>query len=93
MPLQRRVPKRGFRPVDRTEYTIVNLEQLAIFPAGSIVDPDLLRSTRLVRGRGRIKCLGRGTLSHALTVKVHAFSAAAREAIAAAGGAAEVVGA
>jgi large subunit ribosomal protein L15 len=93
MPLQRRVPKRGFRPVDRVEYAIVNLEQLAVFPAGSVVDPKLLRAKRLVRGRAPIKCLGRGTLGHALSVKAHAFSATAREAITAAGGTAEVLGA
>jgi large subunit ribosomal protein L15 len=93
MPLQRRLPKRGFRPVDRVEYVVVNLEQLATFPAGSVVDPDLLRSTRVVRGRTPIKCLGRGALSHALTVRAHAFSTSARDAIVAAGGTAEVVGA
>ena len=93
MPLQRRLPKRGFRPVERTEYAIVNLEQLAAFPAGAVVDPDVLRGLRLVRGRGPVKCLGRGTLGHALTVKAHAFSASAREAITAAGGTAEVLGA
>jgi large subunit ribosomal protein L15 len=93
MPLQRRVPKRGFRPVERVEYAIVNLQQLAVFAAGTVVDPDALRAKRLVRGRGPIKCLGRGAVSHALTVKVHAFSASAREAIAAAGGTAEVLSA
>ena len=93
MPLQRRVPKRGFRPVDREAYLVINLAQLAAFPAGSVIDPDVLRAKRLVRGRGPIKCLGRGTVAHALTVKVNAFSASAREAIAAAGGTAEVVSA
>jgi len=93
MPLQRRLPKRGFRPVDRVEYSIVNLQQLAAFPAGTVVDPDLLRARRLVHGRGPVKCLGKGTLAHALTVKVHAYSASAREAITGAGGAAEVLGA
>jgi large subunit ribosomal protein L15 len=93
MPLQRRLPKRGFRPVDRVEYAIVNLGQLAAFPAGTVVDPDVLRAVRLVRGRGPVKCLGNGTLGHALTVKAHAFSASAREAITAAGGTAEVLGA
>src|SRR5262245_57408698 len=93
MPLQRRVPKRGFRPVDRVAYLIVNLAQLAAFPAGAVVDADALRAKRIVRGRGPVKCLGRGTVAQALTVKVHAFSASAREAITAAGGTAEVVGA
>jgi len=91
MPLQRRVPKRGFRPVDRETYLIVNLAQLAAFPAGSVVDADALRAKRIVRGRGPVKCLGRGTVAYALTVKVDAFSASAREAITAAGGTAEVV--
>jgi large subunit ribosomal protein L15 len=91
MPLQRRVPKRGFRPFDRVEYAIVNLGQLAAFAPGSIVDPDALRAKRLVRGHGPVKCLGRGTLPHALSVRAHAFSAAARDAITAAGGTAEVL--
>jgi large subunit ribosomal protein L15 len=91
MPLQRRVPKRGFRPVERVTYAIINLAQLDAFPAGSIVDAEALRAKRLVRGRGPIKCLGRGSVAHALTVKVDAFSASARAAIAAAGGTAEVV--
>jgi large subunit ribosomal protein L15 len=93
MPLQRRLPKRGFKPINRVEYAVINLGQLAAFPAGSVVGPDELRARRLVRGRGPIKCLGDGALSHALTVRAHAFSAAARRAITAAGGTAEVVGA
>jgi large subunit ribosomal protein L15 len=91
MPLQRRLPKRGFRPVSRVAYAIVNLGQLAAFPAGTTVGPDELRARRLVRGRGPIKCLADGALPHALTVRVHAFSAKAREQIAAAGGTAEVL--
>jgi len=93
MPLQRRLPKRGFRPVSRAEYAIVNLGQLAAFDAGSTVGPEELVARGLVHGRRRIKCLADGTLGHALTVRVHAFSAKAREQIAAAGGTAEVLGA
>jgi large subunit ribosomal protein L15 len=92
MPLQRRVPKRGFRPVDRVEYGIVNLRQLAAFPAGSTVGPEELAAAGLVRARRPVKCLGDGALPHALTVRAHAFSARARDAIAKAGGTAEVVG-
>lgn len=92
MPLQRRVPKRGFRPVDRVEYSIVNLKQLAAFPAGSTVGPDELAAHGLVRARRPVKCLADGALPHALTVRAHAFSAKAKEAIAKAGGTAEVVG-
>jgi large subunit ribosomal protein L15 len=90
MPLQRRLPKRGFRPLARVEYAVVNLGQLAAFPAGSVVGPEELRARGLARGKGPIKCLADGTLSHALTVRVHAFSARAREHIVAAGGTAEV---
>ena len=93
MPLQRRLPKRGFRPVRREEYAIVNLGQLAAFDPGSTVGPEELVARGLVHRRRRIKCLADGTLGHALTVRVHAFSAKAREQIAAAGGTAEVLGA
>lgn len=93
MPLQRRLPKRGFKPVARVEYLVVNLAQLAAFPAGSTVGPDELRARGLARGRGPIKCLGDGALSHALTVRAHKFSSSAKERIEAAGGTAEVVGA
>ena len=91
MPLQRRLPKRGFRPVSRVSYVVVNLAQLAAFPAGSTVGPDELRAHGLARGRRPIKCLGDGALDRALTVRAQAFSASARERIAAAGGTAEVV--
>ena len=93
MPLQRRLPKRGFRPVSRVEYAIVNLTQLAGFAPGSTVGPEELRGRRLVRGRGPVKCLGDGALAHALTVRAHAFSKSARERITAAGGTVEVLGA
>jgi large subunit ribosomal protein L15 len=91
MPLQRRIPKRGFRPVSRTEYAVVNLADLGRFAAGSTVGPDELRDARLVRGRRPVKLLGDGTLAHALTVRAHAFSKTARERIEAAGGTVEVV--
>jgi large subunit ribosomal protein L15 len=91
MPLQRRIPKRGFRPVSRTEYAVVNLAHLGRFAAGSTVGPDELRGARLVRGRRPVKLLGDGTLAHALTVRAHAFSKTARERIEAAGGTVEVV--
>jgi len=93
MPLQRRLPKRGFRPVSRVEYAIVNLGQLAVFPAGSTVGPEELAERGLVHRRRKIKCLADGSLPHALTVRLHAFSAKAREQIGAAGGSVEVLGA
>jgi large subunit ribosomal protein L15 len=91
MPLQRRLPKRGFRPVSRVRWAIVNLSQLLVFPAGSTVGPEELRARGLTHGRRPVKCLGEGALTHALTIRAHAFSTGARERIAAAGGTAEVV--
>ncbi len=91
MPLQRRLPKRGFKPIARTSYAIVNVGRLAAFDAGSTVDRDALRAHGLVRRRGPVKILGEGTLDRALTVQAQAFSEKARAAIEGAGGTATVV--
>ena len=91
-PLHRRVPKaKGFRNPFRVEYNVVNLDTLEGFASGSLVDPDTLRARGLVAKRGLVKVLGRGTVAGPLTVKAHAFSASAREAITAAGGSVEVL--
>jgi len=93
MPLRRRLPKRGFRPISRVEYAVVGLGQLAAaFEAGGVVDVVSLQARGIVRGRGPVKCLANGELAHALTVRLHAFSGKAREAITAAGGSVEVLG-
>jgi len=97
MPLQRRLPKRGFRrlPVNeraRAEVSCVNLARLAIFAAGATVDPETMAKRGLVHGGKQVKILAEGTLSAPLTIKAHAFSKSALEKIAAAGGTAEVIG-
>src|SRR6187455_3214960 len=94
MPLHRRVPKRGFHNPFRVEYAVVNLDTLAeVFDAGSEVTPDLLRDRGLVRKANvPVKVLGRGDITKQLTVRAHKFSGSAAEKIAAAGGAAEVIG-
>jgi large subunit ribosomal protein L15 len=97
MPLQRRLPKRGFRrlPVNeraRAEVSCVNLARLAIFAAGATVDPEAMAKRGLVHGGKQVKILAEGTLSAPLTIKAHAFSKSALEKIAAAGGTAEVIG-
>jgi large subunit ribosomal protein L15 len=94
MPLHRRVPKRGFHNPFRVEYAVINLDTLAaVFDAGSEVTPDLLRERGLVRETNiPVKILGRGEISKKLTVRAHKFSGSAAEKIAAAGGAAEVIG-
>jgi large subunit ribosomal protein L15 len=93
MPLQRRLPKHGFRNPFRREFSIVNVGQLEeCFEAGAVVDPEALRVRGLVRNRTNpIKILADGKLSKSLTVKAHKFSAAAKERLQAAGGVAEVV--
>jgi large subunit ribosomal protein L15 len=93
MPLHRRIPKRGFHNLFRTEYAVVNLDTLADrFDAGTVITPDLLREHGLIRSsRQPIKVLARGDISKNLTVRAHKFSGKAAEKIAAAGGAAEVL--
>jgi large subunit ribosomal protein L15 len=92
MPLQRRIPKRGFHNPFRREFSIVNLSRLeAVFEGGTVVDAAALMAHGLVRAGKPIKVLGQGELTKPLTVKAHAFSASAKERIAAAGGSAEVI--
>lgn len=92
MPLQRRLPKRGFRNPFRIEMSVVNLSQLESLPAGSEVTPETLTLQGHVSGKlRRVKVLGDGTLSKALNVKAHGFSAKAKEKIEAAGGKAELI--
>ncbi|HZJ28018.1 MAG TPA: 50S ribosomal protein L15 [Acidimicrobiia bacterium] len=89
-PLHRRTPKaKGFRNPFRIEYQAVNLDALEGFDAGTEVDLAALRNRGLVHKHGFVKVLGRGELTKSLTVRVHAFSASAVQAIEAAGGQAE----
>jgi large subunit ribosomal protein L15 len=93
MPLQRRLPKRGFTNIFRREYAVVNLDQFADIPAGTEVTLDVLRERGLVRKpMAGLKVLGRGEITIALTVKAAAFSDSAKQKIEAAGGKAEVIG-
>jgi large subunit ribosomal protein L15 len=92
MPLQRRLPKRGFHNPFKLSVSVINLDQLETFAAGSEVTPELLSEHGLVSGKNkRIKILGDGSLSKALTVKAHGFSAKAKEKIEASGGKTELV--
>ena len=93
MPLHRRVPKRGFTNIFRTEYDVVNLDQLEkLFEKGATVTVDSLRDAGIVSSRtALVKVLGRGEVSKALTVQAHKFSGKAAEKIVAAGGKAEAL--
>jgi large subunit ribosomal protein L15 len=93
MPLHRRIPKRGFHNPFGLTYSVVNLEELNVFPAGETVTPELLRAHGFVRrAADPIKILGDGELTAKLAIRAHAFSASAKEKITKAGGTFEVVG-
>ncbi len=91
MPLHRRLPKRGFTNIFRTEYQVVNLSDLAELGQAEIT-PEVLKKARLVKGKDAlIKVLGDGELKGAITVHAHKFSKTAQEKITKAGGKAEIL--
>ena len=92
MPLQRRVPKRGFNNIFATEYAILNVAALNAFEDGAVVDLEAVKKAGLVKkGCDGLKVLGNGALQKNITVKAAAFSEAAKAKIEAAGGKAEVI--
>jgi len=92
MPLQRRLPKRGFRNIFRKEFAIVKVKDLNRFEAGTVVDLSVLREAGLVnQARDGVKLLANGEINRPLTVKVDRASKAAAQKIQAAGGTLEVV--
>lgn len=93
MPLQRRLPKRGFNNIFRTEYAVVNLSSLEErFENGAVVDAESLKACGLIKKElDGVKVLGKGKITKALTVKVAAISESAKAKIEAAGGKAEVL--
>jgi large subunit ribosomal protein L15 len=91
-PLFRRLPKRGFKNINRKDFAIVNLETLNRFEEGTEVTPELLLETGVVSNtKSGVKVLGNGQLEKKLTVKANKFSASAKEAIESAGGSVEVI--
>jgi large subunit ribosomal protein L15 len=91
-PMQRRLPKRGFRNPFPTDVVALNVGELERFASGANVDEQALRTARLVQGRvDRIKILGDGELTKALTVTAHSFSKSAAQKIEKAGGKAVVL--
>ncbi|MFA5688786.1 MAG: 50S ribosomal protein L15 [Kiritimatiellales bacterium] len=92
MPMSRRIPKRGFKNINRKEFAAVNIATLDAFDNGTEVTMDLLRQAGMVKGVwDGVKILGNGELTKKLTVKASAFSAAAKEKIEAAGGSVETI--
>ena len=93
MPLHRRMPKRGFKNIFRKNFRVLNVSRLNGFEAGTIVTPELLLESGMVRkGNDPIKVLGNGDLTVSLTVQAHRFTATAAEKIERAGGKAERIG-
>jgi large subunit ribosomal protein L15 len=87
MPLHRRLPKRGFTNIFRTEYRTINVERLGGFASGSVVDPEsLAKAGLLAKGSQRVKVLGDGAIEVRLTVRAHKFTKSAVAKIEAAGG-------
>ncbi len=91
MPLQRRVPKRGFNNIFAEEYAIINVAALEVFDDGAVVDTDALVKKGVIKNADKaVKVLGNGKLSKKLTVKGVNFSETAKQKIEAAGGTVEV---
>ena len=88
MPLQRRVPKFGFKNLNRVEYMAINLDALEVLAANGVtkISVDVLRQAGLVSKNALVKILGNGAISHAVEVEANAFSKSAEAAITAAGG-------
>ena len=94
MPLYRRVPKFGFKNINRVEYVGINIDTLnTLAESKNITDfsVDVLKQNGLISGKDRVKILGRGELSKAVNVSAHAFSATAKKAIEDKGGVATVI--
>lgn len=92
MPLQRRVPKRGFNNIFAEEWIAINVSALEAFEDGAVVDATALAQQGIIKkAELPVKVLGNGKLTKKLTVQLNAFSASAAEKITAAGGKAEVI--
>jgi len=90
MPLQRRLPKRGFTPLDRVVFSLVNISQLDIYESGEVIDAMSLVSKGLIKStRYAVKILGNGDITKSFKIIANKFSQTAKEKIVAAGGSVE----
>jgi large subunit ribosomal protein L15 len=91
MPLQRRLPKRGFTNIFRQEFAVINIRDLGRFEIGSVVDKDALMNAGLLRRNSDgVKLLGQGTIDYPLVLKVDRCSKSARAKLEAVGGSVEI---
>jgi large subunit ribosomal protein L15 len=92
MPLQRRLPKRGFTNQFKKEFAVINVDDLNRFPADTILEPTVFVKAGLVKKmRDGIKLLGKGEVTHPVNLKIHRASKSAVEKVAAAGGKVELI--
>jgi len=92
MPMQRRLPKRGFTNIFKKRIAVINIRDLAKFDKGTVVDTDALLQAGLIKAkRDGVKLLGHGEIKYSLDVRVNQISKSAREKIEAAGGKVEVL--
>ncbi|MBF0528973.1 MAG: 50S ribosomal protein L15 [Deltaproteobacteria bacterium] len=92
MPLQRRLPKRGFTNIFKKDFALVNLRDLNGFVAGSVIDPEGLAAAGIIKNaQDKVKLLGQGQIDKPVTIKIHGISAKAKAAVEAAGGSVEVL--
>ena len=92
MPISRRLPKRGFTNIFKTQYNEVNVSSLNVFEDGTVVTPELLLEKRIIRKQNDgTKILGNGELTKKLTIKAQKFTQSAQQKIEAAGGNVEVI--
>ena len=92
MPLQRRLPKRGFTNIFKKEYNIINIEDLNRFEADTLLDPEAFQKVGLVKKMmDGIKLLGNGEIARPVVVRIHKVSKAAKEKVEAAGGKVEII--
>ncbi len=92
MPLYRRLPKRGFKNINRIEYTILNVKDLEHFARDGVINPEiLLEKGVLKKTKPLLKILGEGEIRTALKVSAHKFSKSAIEKIQSAGGSVEII--
>jgi len=92
MPIQRRLPKRGFTPLRKVEYSLLNIRDLKVFESGATVDAPVLIKTGIIRHfKDGLKLLGQGEVQKPLFIKVNKCSQGARQKIEAAGGTVEVI--
>jgi large subunit ribosomal protein L15 len=89
MPLIRRVPKRGFFNIFRTEYEVVNIDDILRKELTGDITPEVLKNAGLIHKTERVKVLGNGEITQAMTIRAHRFSKSAREKIEKAGGSVE----